>query len=141
MKVDRLLTGRIVSIYAFENGGGVLENWKLFSDPDYVEYFDMGYVRLFFWYGIIPGICCVLAICLLLWNCRKLGDYMGFVLVLSFAMYTVVEAHAVSVYIGRNYALLLLGAYWPFWLNGGKRPPDLRSAFWWQGWKLFLRGK
>ena len=137
LKVDRILTGRIVSIYAFENGGGVLENWKLFSDPDYVQYFDMGYVRLVFWYGIVPEICCVLVLCLLLWTCRKLGDYMGFVLVMSFALYTVVEAHAVSVYIGRNYALLLLGAYWPLMLYWSKRPENLRSAFWWQGWKLF----
>ena len=48
VKIDRIITGRITSIYAFENGGGVLKNWRLFSDPDYVEYFDMGYVRLFF---------------------------------------------------------------------------------------------
>ena len=49
VRIDRILTGRISSIYAFENGGGVLRNWKLFGDPNYVEYFDMGYVRLFFW--------------------------------------------------------------------------------------------
>ena len=37
---------------------------------------------------------------------------MGFVLILSFAVFTVVEAHIVSVYIARNYILFLLGAYW-----------------------------
>lgn len=139
LKVDRLLTGRIVSIYAFENGGGVLENWRLFSDPDYVEYFDMGYVRLFFWYGIIPGICCVALLCLLVWECRKNRDFMGFVLVMSFAVYTVVEAHAVSVYIARNYVLLLLGAYWTGMLGTGRRPGQEREAYWWRFWELFQR--
>lgn len=135
-KINRVLTGRIASIYAFENGGGVLENWKLFGDPDYVEYFDMGYVRLFFWYGIIPGICCAAALGLLMWQCRKQRDYMGFVLVLSFCVFTVVEAHAVSVYIARNYVLFLMGAYWPFLLscrNGGNG----KEAYWWHFWTLF----
>ena len=142
VKIDRILTGRITSIYAFENGGGVLENWKLFGAPQYTEYFDMGYVRLFFWYGILPGICCVLAICWLLWECRKQKDPMGFVLVLSFALYTVIEAHAVSVYIGRNYALLLMGAYWTAGVAGigGKslKKPE-PSAYWWSFPKLLKR--
>lgn len=130
VKLDRVLTGRITSIYAFENGGGVLRNWKLFGDPDYVEYFDMGYVRLFFWYGILPGCCCILAVCLLIWQCRRQRDYMGFVLVMSFAVYTVVEAHAVSVYLARNYVLLLMGAYWPYFLI--RKENGAGESFWWK---------
>ncbi len=145
VKIDRALTGRITSIYAFENGGGVLENWKLFSAPQYTEYFDMGYVRLFFWYGIIPGICCVLAVCWLIWLCKKRGDAMGFVLVLSFALYTVIEAHAVSVYLARNYALLLLGAYWAEGVNGiGRKHAKTEGtdpcAYWWTFPKLLKKG-
>ena len=37
---------------------------------------------------------------------------MGFMMVLSFALYTMLEAHFISVYLGRNYALFLTGAYW-----------------------------
>lgn len=136
LKLDELLTGRIRSICIFTNDGGVLRNWKLFSDPGYVEYFDMGYVRLFFWYGIIPGALSVLALCLLMWQCRKQKDYMGFVLALSFGIYTVIEAHAVSVYIARNYVLLLLGAYWPLMLWGGKERKREREAYWWRFWEL-----
>ena len=135
VRIDRLLTGRITSICAYENGGGVLENWKLFGDPDYVEYFDMGYVRLFFWYGIIPGICCIAAVLLLIRQLRKQNDYMGFVLTMSFAVYTVIEAHAVSVYIARNYVLLLLGAYWTGIAASGKSGG--RQAYWWRFWELF----
>ena len=134
IKIDRIITGRITSIYAFENGGGVLRNWKLFSDPDYVEYFDMGYVRLFFWYGIIPGICVMAVLCLLIWHFVKNQDYMGFVLTLSFAVFTVIEAHAISVYIARNYVLFLLGMYWTGML--GKKA---KEAYWWKGLTLFER--
>lgn len=112
VKIDRILTGRITSLYAFSEGGARIENWKLFGDPTYVKYFDMGYVRLFFWYGIVPGICCMAVLCLLLLHFRKNKDYMGFMMTLSFAIFTVVEAHAVSVYIARNYILFLLGMYW-----------------------------
>ncbi len=127
VRIDRILTGRISSIYAFENGGGVLRNWKLFGDPNYVEYFDMGYVRLFFWYGIIPGACCMVLLFLLMRVCRTLKDTQGFVLVLSFALFTVVEAHAVSVYLARNYVLFLLGAYWTAML-----PLGGEAIWWWQ---------
>lgn len=111
VKIDRILTGRITSLYAFSQGGARIENWKLFGDPSYVAYFDMGYVRLFFWYGILPGIICIAVLCLLLLHFRKNRDYMGFMMTLSFAIFTVVEAHAVSVYIARNYILFLLGMY------------------------------
>ena len=30
----------------------------------------------------------------------------------SIALYTLVEAHFVSVFMGRNYALFLMGSYW-----------------------------
>lgn len=139
VKLDRILTGRIASICDFTNGGGVLENWRLFGKPNYVEYFDMGYVRLFWWYGIIPGICVVAVLCLLIWHCRTCNDYMGFVLVMSFAVYTVIEAHVVSVYLARNYVLLLLGAYWMDMLwPGGKKAPQ-KEAYWWRFWTLFGR--
>lgn len=139
LRLDEILTGRIRSICIFSNDGGVLRNWRLFSDPDYIEYFDMGYVRLFFWYGIVPGALCVLAICMLMWQCRKQRDYMGFVLVLSFAVYTVIEAHAVSVYIARNYVLLLMGAYWPTMLYFGKSKRQEREAYWWRFFSLLAK--
>lgn len=136
-KLDRILTGRIASICVFSNDGGILRNWRLFGDPTYIEYFDMGYVRLFFWYGIVPGLCAVLMLCLLIWQCRQQQDYMGFVLTVSFGIYTVIEAHAVSVYIARNYVLLLMGAYWPYMLWMGRKGGQDKEAYWWRFWTLY----
>ena len=36
---------------------------------------------------------------------------MGFLMIMMFGIFTVIEAHIVSVYIARNYLLFLMGAY------------------------------
>ena len=116
-RIDDILTGRVESIYAFENGGGVLANWLPFSNSDFCEYFDMGYVRMFFWYGIIPSALMLIVVLLMIYESYKRRDYMGFVMILMFGVLTVVEAHIVSVYIARNYLLILAGAYLPSLIN------------------------
>ena len=110
--IDRFITGRITSMNTLQEGGGMLRNWRLFSRPENIKYFDLGYVRLFYWYGIIPGAAYVIMYALLLLECRRRKDPFGFMMLLSYALYTMLEAHFISVYMGRNYALFLMGAYW-----------------------------
>ena len=140
---DRFFTGRITSMNTLEGGGGILRNWRLFSRPENIKYFDMGYVRLFYWYGIIPGALYVLLYAMLMWQCYKKKNHMGFMMVLSFALYTMLEAHFISVYLGRNYALFLLGAYWSDMLCFRKPPAegmqDIQEEYWWQGWRFLSR--
>lgn len=109
---DRIFTGRITSMNNWTDGGGIVANWRLFSRPENVKYFDMGYVRLFYWYGIIPAAVFLAMYARTMWECRRRKDYAGFLLLTSFALYTMLEAHFVSVYLGRNYALFLMGAWW-----------------------------
>ena len=54
-------------------------------------------------------------------------------MLLSFALYTMLEAHFVSVFMGRNYALFLMGAYW-----GGIVDPKGKGAV--KGWLWSLPG-
>ncbi len=72
-------------------------------------YFDMGWVKLFYRYGVIPGILYVAANLFLLWRLWRRRDACGLALFVMFAVYTVVEAHLISVYIGRNYLLIVMG--------------------------------
>ena len=109
--------------YELLEGGGMLRNWRLFSRPENVKYFDLGYVRLFYWYGIVPAAAYVAMCALLLRECYRRKDPFGFLMLLSFALYTTLEAHFISVYLGRNYALFLMGAYWGGILDGRKDPP------------------
>ena len=111
-KLDIALTGRIRSLTGNTRWEGTIQTWKLFSEPANNYYFDMGWIRLFYWYGIIPAIIAVVIIVFLLIYCMKQKKYMALVMIVSFSIYTLVEAHAISVFIARNYVLFLLGDSW-----------------------------
>lgn len=137
-KLDGLLNGRILDLYwGSANHEGTTAHWSLFSDRGNTYYFDMGYVRVFYWYGIIPAVVCFVMNVLLFWECYKKKDTMGLVILITLAVYTVVEAHIVSVYIGRNYILFLLGAYWSDILHAKNRE---KEEYLWTGFR-FLQGR
>ena len=142
--MDKFLNGRIQSSFIFENengftfesAGGVITNWSLFSAPENDKYFDTGYIRLFYWYGIIPGTIYVLMYTFCMWHTFRKKEPFYLMLLLMFAIYTMIEAHFISVYIGRNYMLVLMGAWWSEILHADKG----KDAYWWQFYKL-LPGK
>lgn len=82
-------------------------------------YFDLGWVRLFYWYGIIPGI--IIVLLLVIWQIKMFQrkKYLVLSIIMSFAVYSIFEAHIISVYIGRNYLLFLFGTWWYRLLNAG----------------------
>lgn len=111
-RIDESLTGRIVSLTDSERNDGMIETWSVFSCPENMDYyFDMGWVKLFYRYGIVPGILYLIACLILLWRMYKNRDACGLVLFAVFAVYTVIEAHLISVYLGRNYLLIIMGYY------------------------------
>lgn len=109
-KLDKILNGRYEYCYKVE--AARLTNWKLFAAPENQEYFDAGFVRAFYWYGIIPGILYGLMHLYLIWQSWKHKDYVLLVMVVAFSIYNLMEAHFVSVYLLRNYLLVCLGYYW-----------------------------
>lgn len=111
-KMNNLLNGRLYILVETANKEGTFSTWSLFSRPENNYYFDMGWIRLFYWYGIIPGSLFVIAMLCVLVYCYRKKAYMEIVLIASFAFYSVIEAHAFSVYLGRNYVFFILGMYW-----------------------------
>ncbi len=111
-KLDGILTGRIRTLVGTTRWEGTVGTWKLFSEPANNYYFDMGWIRLFYWYGIIPAVVFIILMFLLMVYCTKQRNYMAVMLLTSFAVYSIIEAHAVSVYLARNYVLFLFGMYW-----------------------------
>ncbi|MBQ6887399.1 MAG: hypothetical protein IJN54_07820 [Lachnospiraceae bacterium] len=107
-QIDIRINGR----FQYGKSDGGIQYWSLFSSPDNQNYFDMGYMRLFYWYGIIPGILYTVIMCIMIWNCYKQKAYDAFLVIMAFSAYMLIEAHTVSVYIGRNYILLFIGAMW-----------------------------
>lgn len=109
-KIDRHISGRIISLTDSDNNDGMIHTWSAFSCENNMNYyFDMGWVKVFYRYGVIPGILYVTANLVLLWRLWRRRDAGGLALFVMFAVYTVVEAHLISVYIGRNYLLLMMG--------------------------------
>jgi hypothetical protein len=112
VKLDLIFTGRVHNLVGTDRWEGTTSTWSLFSSPANHYYFDMGWVRLFYWYGIIPACIFVAVLFIVLFYCYKKKKYAAMMLLTSFAVYNVVEAHYISVYWARNYVLFLIGAYW-----------------------------
>lgn len=127
---DDLINGRYKSAYLIENAR--LVNWKLFGMEANTEYFDAGYIRLFYWYGIIPSIVYLLAHFYLIYLAYRYHDDMLLLMIVMFSGYSLFEAHLISVYMLRNYLFILFGYYWcqPFL---GK---DYNAGYCWQFKKL-----
>lgn len=108
--LDQILNGRFQYAHMIENAR--VENWTLFSNSTNTEFFDQGFIRLFYWYGIIPGAMYVLANLYLIYQSYQKRDYMLLIIVVGFSLFSLMEAHLISVYILRNYLFVLLGYYW-----------------------------
>lgn len=111
-KVNHILNGRIRILTENDGFEGTISSWSLFSDSQSNYYFDLGWVRLFYWYGIIPACIFVIVLIVLMIYCYKEKQYSALVMIASFALYSVMEAHAISVYLARNYVFFLFGMYW-----------------------------
>lgn len=123
-KLDHVLTGRISSLWTTTFHEGTLSTWKWFGQRLNVCYFDLGWLRVVYWYGVIPALVIIGLAFALLEHARKTRDKAAFMLLLCFGLYTVFEAHLVSAYIGRNYALFIAALYLPKML--GRTEPAKR---------------
>lgn len=123
LPINRLLNGRLQLSFM---GGGVAQ-WKLFSHPDTWVYFDMGWMRLFYWYGIIPAVCFFAVVSFTIWQCYQHKDIKSVIVLDVFIAYTVLEAHAISVYLGRNYMLFIIGMYWTSMLYRKEKKENLNN--------------
>ncbi len=115
--VNQKLNGRIVELYYGAVERGSIDAWSLWGRRGTERYFDMGFVRLYYWYGIIPASLVILAILLLLFLCRRYRETGCLVVIACVGIYTVAEAHLVSVFIGRNYLVPVLGVLLSRWIR------------------------
>lgn len=103
---------------------GNIANWSLFGREAFQEYFDMGWIRLFYWYGIIPGIMYVIAVVLMFTIFLKKKDSAALTVMTALSLYTLFEAHIMSQVVGRNYMLFFLG----FYVFGGLKDTSRKNA-------------
>ena len=111
-KLDYLLSNRISNLYyGVPDYMGLLRNWKLIAPGSNDGYFDMGWNRLYYWYGILPTALIILAVLAVIYESMKLKDIWALVLIVSLGIYTFVEATFVTRFLGRDFFLLIGGVY------------------------------
>ena len=126
-KIDGLLSNRILNLYYDSiNHEGMLNTWSLWSVARNTKFFDLGIVRMFYWFGIIPAVVYFGAQCRLIWCGFKRKDFMLAAVMMCITIYSVFEAHYISDYMGRNYILFFFGMYLTDMLGGedGKTTAD-----------------
>lgn len=112
VKINSILSGRIRMLTGSCGWEGSISSWSLFSKPETEYYFDLGWVRLFYWYGVIPACIFILILFTLIVFCYRRKNYPAIALIAAFSLYTLIEAHAISQYLARNYTFFLIGMYW-----------------------------
>ena len=111
-KIDGLLSNRILNLYYHSvNHEGMLNTWFLWSRPENNWFFDLGIIRMFYWYGIIPAVVYFIGQCRLIWCGFKRKDFMLLGVMVVITIYSIFEAHFISDYMGRNYILFFFGMY------------------------------
>lgn len=123
---DKLLSGRLWSCYGMTTTD--MRNFGLFAKPGNNEFMDMGFYRLFYWYGYIPGIIFLAVNILLILFSYKNKDYRIFMMVACFSAYTFLEAHFISPYLGRNYLFFVFGGVG----SGILHASEGKSVGWWE---------
>jgi hypothetical protein len=117
--IDYGINNRISNLYCtVPEHGAILSKWQLFAGHNAEDYFDMGWVRLFYWYGIIPTALIAVAVALVIYVCYKKRDMWTMLIILSLSVYTIIEATFVSRYMGRAFYLLIAGVYLGYLIKG-----------------------
>lgn len=110
---DTIFTGRFASLRGFNRHDGMLSTWHLFGSRLNEKYFDLGWVRLVYWYGVIPAAAILAVLFVMFAVARKRQDDWALMMLTILTVFTVMEAHIVSQYIARNYLLVLASAMLP----------------------------
>ncbi len=106
-RIDEMISLRVKTINVTPNA--MPEYWYLFGGAENTAYFDMGIMRMFYWYGWIPGIIYIMINVQLIIEAYRRKDAGLAMLIVCTMFYTVIEAHFISQYLLRNYIYILYG--------------------------------
>ena len=105
-KLNHMLTGRIGLAREF----APIDTWTIWPNTIDRYVVDMGFVKLMASWGIVMGIIYIALIFLNYRSLYKAKNHAGIVILLAYTVFTVIEAHAFSMYfIGNVMFLLMLG--------------------------------
>ena len=82
-------------------------NWHLFSARENKNWYDLGYIQLFYYYGIVVGCCYLAFVCHAVREAWMKRDSLGILLITGLCMYLFMEARYFTNYLTSDYLLMV----------------------------------
>jgi hypothetical protein len=112
--INYFISGRMNQIYKCNNGDmyltGEIDNWRMFATSLHKNVYDLGYIQLFYYYGIIPGICYLAFIFYSVYAAWKKQNNLVSLVIWGFSIYLFMEAAYFSNFLQRDF-LMMSAAY------------------------------
>ena len=112
-RIDYAISGRMSQLETYPGSENdalpFVENWHLFGSRLNQGGYDLGYVQIFYYYGIVPAICYlafVIYVAVRAWKNKKTGQI---VVLLGFCIYLFMENVYFSNFIPINFLLVYSG--------------------------------
>jgi hypothetical protein len=109
-KFDHLITGRMNQLrYHITSEEDLLpwiSNWRLFSPRNHKNVYDLGYVQLFYYYGIIPAVCYLAFVFYAVYVAWRERNVLGSLAIWACGIYLFMEAAYFSNYLQRDFLLM-----------------------------------
>lgn len=83
-----------------------IRNWTLFSSQLHKNVYDMGYIQIFYYYGIVPAVCYLLFVLYAVYTAWKRKDIVGSMAIWGFSLYLFMEAAFFSNYLQSDFLLM-----------------------------------
>ena len=89
-----------------------MENWCLFSNRNNRNGYDMGYIYIFYYYGIVIAAVYLIFIVSAVEKARRRKDTLGIVLIAGLCIYLFMETGYYSNYLTRDFLLITSAVVW-----------------------------
>lgn len=109
--MNQFISGRMNQLKLYTNTQdyalSYIGNWHLFSARENKNWYDMGYIQLFYYYGIVVGCCYLVFVCHSVRRAWSKRDSLGILLITGVCIYLFMEARYFTNYLTSDYLLMV----------------------------------
>lgn len=114
--IDHMIGGRVsqLNIHSGDMQSALpcISNWRLFSSHSNKNMYDMGYVQIFYYYGIVPAAGYFVFLFSAFGRAVKRKDKFGCLVLAVFSIYLFTESLYFSNYLTRDFMLMAAAGVW-----------------------------
>ncbi len=112
--INTFISGRMNQLHLYTNDEiyalPFIDNWHLFSSRSNKNFYDMGYVQIFYYYGTVMATLYLLFVVRAVEQARRRKDSIGILLIFGLCIYLFMEARYFSNYLTRDFLLMVSAA-------------------------------